>query len=86
MWLRPYLGAGMTFRQQTLKDAGTNAVEIASESKSGPRVLGGGEMTFSSMPSLALSADVGYEWPKASFARVDAGGPVFSNSARWYEK
>lgn len=86
VWLRPYLGAGMTFRQQTLKDAGTNAVEIASESKSGPRVLGGGEMTFSSMPSLALSADVGYEWPRSSFAGVDAGGPVFSISARWYVK
>lgn len=86
VWLRPYLGAGMTFRQQTLKDAGTSAVEIASERQSGPRVLGGGEMTFSSMPSLALSADVGYEWPKASFAGVDAGGPVFSISARWYVK
>lgn len=86
VWLRPYLGAGMTFRQQTLKDAGTSGFEIASESKLGPRVLGGGEMTFSSMPSLALSADVGYEWPRASFAGVDAGGPVFSISARWYVK
>ena len=86
VWLRPYLGAGMAFRQQTLKEASTSAVEIASERKSGPRVLGGGEMTFSSMPSLALSADVGYEWPKGSFAGVDAGGPVFSISARWYVK
>jgi opacity protein-like surface antigen len=86
VWLRPYVGAGMTFRQQTLKDAGTNGVEIASERKSGLRVLGGGEMTFSSMPSLALSAEVGYEWPRAPFAGVDAGGPVFSISARWYVK
>jgi len=86
VWLRPYVGAGMTFRQQTLKDAGTNGAEIASERKSGPRVLGGGEMTFSSMPSFALSADVGYEWPKTPFAGVDAGGPVFSISARWYVK
>ena len=86
VWLRPYVGAGMTLRQQTLKDAGTNGVEIASESKSGPRVLGGGEMTFSSMPSFALSADVGYEWPRSTFAGVDAGGPVFSISARWYVK
>ena len=86
VWLRPYLGAGMTFRQQTLKDAGTSAVEIASERKSGPRVLGGGEMTFSSMPSLALSADVGYEWPRSTFAGVDAGGPVFSISARYVRR
>ena len=80
VWLRPYPGAGMTFRQQTLKEAGTSAVEIASERKSGPRVLGGGEMTFSSVPSLALGAEVGYEWPRSTFAGVDAGGPVFSIS------
>jgi opacity protein-like surface antigen len=86
VWLRPYVGAGMSFRQQTLKGAGPDAVAIASQRKSGLRVLGGGEMTFSSAPRFALSADAGYEWPRAPFAGVDAGGPVFSVSAHWYVK
>jgi Bacterial SH3 domain len=86
VWLRPYVGAGMSFRQQTLKGAGPDAVAIASERKSGLRILGGGEMTLSSAPRFALSADAGYEWPTAPFAGVVAGGPVFSISAHWYVK
>jgi Bacterial SH3 domain len=86
VWLRPYVGAGLSIRQQTLRGIAPEAIEIASKRKSGPRVLGGGEMTFSSVPRLALSADAGYEWPRASFAGVDAGGPVFSISAHWYVK
>jgi hypothetical protein len=86
VWLRPYVGAGMSFRQQTLKGVTPNAVELASEHKSGLRVLGGGEMTFSGAPRFALSAGAGYEWPKSVFAGVESGGPVFSIAAHWYVK
>jgi Bacterial SH3 domain len=86
VWLRPYVGAGLSFRNQTLKGIGPNATAIASERESGARLLGGGEVTFSSVPHFALSADAGYEWPKSVFAGADMGGPMFSISAHWYVK
>jgi hypothetical protein len=86
VWLRPYVGAGLSFRKQTLKGIGPNSIAIASRSESGARVLGGAEMTFSSVPHFALSADAGYEWPKSILAGVDMGGPMFEISAHWYVK
>jgi hypothetical protein len=86
VWLRPYVGAGLSFRQQALESAGPNPVEMMSRHQSGLRMLGGGEMTFSSVPHFALSADAGYEWPKSAFAGTEMGGPMFSISVHWYVK
>ena len=86
LWVRPYLGSGVSFRRQTLSDATASAGSSLSENNVGVQVFGGSEFTFAAVPRFALSADLGYRWPRTSFAGVDFGGPSLSVSGHWYVK
>jgi opacity protein-like surface antigen len=82
VWLRPYLGAGGTFYRTTFKP-GTPEANV-SDSSFGMRTFGGAEFTFSSVPRLAISADLGYRWSQDTFAGFDLGGTAFSVAAHYY--
>lgn len=86
VWVRPYVGSGVNLRRQTLSSATLGAGPSVSENKFGPQVFGGAELTFASVPPLALSVDLGYDWAKTSFAGVDLGRLGVSVSGHWYVK
>jgi hypothetical protein len=86
LWARPYVGSGVSFRRQTLSGLTPGAEPLLWEDKVGVQVFGGSEFTFAGVPRFALSADVGYRWPRTTFAGVDFGGPSLSVSGHWYVK
>jgi hypothetical protein len=85
-WVRPYVGAGPSLQRQTLHDSLAGPGDAVSDSRVGFQTFGGGELTFASVPSFALSADVGYRWLTTSFAGFDVGGFRVSVSGHWYVK
>jgi hypothetical protein len=85
VWLRPYLGGGVTLSRSTLK-LGTPEVDPASESSAGLRAFGGTELTLPAVPRVAFSAEVGHLWMDAPYEGFDLGGLAVSVSAHWYVK
>jgi hypothetical protein len=85
VWLRPYLGAGVTSYRSTLR-GGTPGGASVTDSRLGRQVFGGTEVTFASAPRFTLSADYGYRWPQAPFDGFELGGRGLSVSGHWYVK
>jgi len=86
LWVRPYLGSGVSLRRETLSSAIPGAGLSVSEQTFGLQAFGGGELTFAAVPRFALSVDLGYHWVRSSFANADLGGPGVSLSGHWYVK
>jgi hypothetical protein len=86
VWVRPYLGSGVNLRRQTLNGTTPGAEPSMSEDRFGLQIFGGGELTFAGAPRFALSADIGYQWARTTFADVNLGGPTVSVSGHWYVK
>jgi len=85
IWLRPYAGAGINFSHQTWNPApGTGTP--TSDNKVGGQIFGGAEVTFPSLPKLAVSADLGYHWTPNAFPGVSLGGFGLSLAGHWYIK
>ena len=84
-WLRPYVGTGINFSHQTWNPApGTGTP--TSDNKVGGQIFGGAEVTFPSLPKLAVSADLGYHWTPNAFPGVSLGGFGLSLAGHWYIK
>ena len=86
VWLRPYLGAGPRFLRQTLYAGARPDGAGLSESRLGVQAFGGAELTFATLPSLALSAGLQYGWLRNPTAGFELGGLGVSVSAHWYVK
>ena len=86
LWVRPYLGSGVSFGRQTLSHAIPGAGSSESEQTFGLQAFGGGELTFAAVPRFALSVDLGYHWVRTAFGSADLGGPAVSLSGHWYVK
>ena len=86
VWIRPYVGSVVSFRQQTLSVAAPLAVGTASDNSVGFRVFGGGELTFASVPRFGLSADLGYRRVPTPFPGFEAGPLSVSIAGHWYVK
>ena len=85
LWLRPYLGVGGHLIHSSRTDLiFTDVTESANTF--GVRGFVGAEMSFSSLPQLALSADVGYYHLPEPFIGFEPGGMGFSISGHWYVK
>jgi hypothetical protein len=85
VWLRPYVGAGAIMRRSTLQIA-PDAVDPVTDSSFGFRTFGGAEVTFPSVPRLAVSADLGYHWSEDPFPGFELSRVRFSISGHWYVK
>ena len=85
LWLRPYVGVAAHIGHSSRTDLiFTDVTETANTV--GARVFFGGEMSFSSMPQFALSADVGYYKLPEPFLGFEPGGMGLSISGHWYVK
>jgi hypothetical protein len=81
--MRPYVGSGVSFRWQTLKDA---VGEPISDAGVGLHVFGGTELTFSSVPRFGLSAEVGYRHQPTLFAGFEPDRFGVAIAGHWYIK
>jgi hypothetical protein len=85
VWVRPYLGGGASLYRSTLDDAATLTNRIT-DSGMDFRAFGGGEITLSTMPRFALSADLAYRRPRTSLVGFDTPMFSLSLSGHWYIK
>jgi hypothetical protein len=83
-WLRPYVGSGLTLRHHSVSDAAASG--SASGNGFGLQAFGGGEVTFSGAPQIAVSLDLGYHWFKTPVAGFDLGGLGATVLGHWYVK
>jgi hypothetical protein len=84
VWVRPYVGTGISMFRSTLT---TPTIGIAtSDSQLGFQVFGGAEFTVASVPSLGVSLDLGYHSFDSPFVGFDAGGTSIGVSGHWYVK
>ena len=84
LWLRPYVGAGLTVRHQTLRTGLTGPGGTLSDNSTGFQTFAGTELTVANAPQLALSADVNYSTKRSAFGAFDVGGFGIGMSAHWY--
>jgi hypothetical protein len=85
VWIRPYVGAGLSVRHQTLK-VDVPGVDSPSDNGVGFRLFGGGELTFASLPRFGLSVDLGYRRLPTPFPGFDADPLNVSIAGHWYIK
>jgi opacity protein-like surface antigen len=85
LWFRPYVGAGLTFRRQSL-NTGITGVPVLSESSTGFQAYGGTELTMASAPNFSLSADFGYRPRRSAYDVFEVGGVDLTIGAHWYIK
>jgi hypothetical protein len=81
--LRPYVGSGLSFRRQTLKDA---LREPVSDRGVGFHVFGGTELTFAGVTRFGLSAEAGYRHQPAPFAGFEPDRFALAIAGHWYIK
>jgi hypothetical protein len=86
VWVRPYVGAGLSLRRETLSFAAPGALQPLADSGVGLRLFGGTELTFASVPRFALSFDVGYRRVPTAFAGFEADRFTTAIGGHWYIK
>ena len=84
LWLRPYVGAGLSVRRQTLRSGLTGTSGTLSDNSTGFQTFFGTEVTVANAPQLALSADLTYSTKRSAFGAFDVGGLGVGLSAHWY--
>jgi hypothetical protein len=83
-WLRPYVGAGPSLQHQSRGGLFPGDADPLSDTRLGFQAFGGAEMTFASLPQLAVSADAGYRGQPTSFTGIEPHGFGVVISAHWY--
>ncbi|MDQ3211714.1 MAG: hypothetical protein M3Q85_03495, partial [Acidobacteriota bacterium] len=86
VWVRPYIGSGMSVHHQTLKVSGPAGMERASDNGIGFRLFGGSELTFAGVPRFGLSAELGYRRSPAPFPGFEPDRLSVSIAGHWYIK
>ena len=84
VWLRPFVGGGLSLRHQTFTNGLTGLGNSTYDNSTGYQVFGGTELTVANAPQLALSADVAYRSHRSAFDAFDVGGIGVGLSAHWY--
>ena len=85
VWLRPYAGAGISFRHQTFSTSLTGTGSSLSDDSMGYQVFGGTEVTIANAPQLAVGADVVYRSRRTAYDDAfEVGGLGIGLSAHWY--
>jgi hypothetical protein len=86
LWVRPYVGSGVSFQHQTLSSQAPGAAPSVSDDTFGLQFFGGGELTFASLPRFAVSVDLEYHHTPTSLPGLDLGGLGTAISGHWYVK
>jgi opacity protein-like surface antigen len=84
VWLRPYVGGGISLRHQTVSTGLAGPGSSTSDNSTGFQLFGGTEVTVANAPQLALSADLIYRSHREAFGAFDVGGLGVGLSVHWY--
>jgi outer membrane protein W len=85
IWIRPYIGSGVSFHHQNLKDSSPDGL-VASDNGFGFRAFAGSELTFASVQRLGLSVELGYRRVPTPFPGFEADTLSASIAGHWYIK
>jgi hypothetical protein len=86
VWIRPYVGSGLSFRHQTLSVPAPDPSQPTSDNGVGYRLFGGTEFTFASVTQFGLSAEFGYRHLPTAFAGFEPDHLSLSIAGHWYIK
>lgn len=84
VWIRPYLGSGVSIRHQSLHDAMPADGGATSSTGIGFRAFAGGEITFAGAPRFAFSVDAGYRRFATPFPGFPPTRLTVFVSGNWY--
>lgn len=85
IWVRPYVGTGLSIYRSTLTTL-TPGLSEPADTGLGFQAFGGAEFTWANLPQFAVSADLRKQWAPTPFSGFELGGFGFSMSAHWYVK
>jgi len=85
VWIRPYVGSGVSFHHQNLEDSSPDGL-VASDNGFGFRAFAGSELTFPSVQRLGLSVEFGYRRVPTPFPGFEADKLSASIAGHWYIK
>ena len=85
VWIRPYIGSGLSFHHQSLKVSPPDVVHT-SDNGFGFRVFAGSELTFASVQRFGLSLEFGYRRVPTRFPGFEADKLSASLAGHWYVK
>jgi outer membrane protein W len=86
VWIRPYVGSGVSFQHQTLKVSTSDVANQSSENGVGYRLFGGSELTFAGAQRFGLSVEFGYRHAPAPFPGFEPDSMNASLVGHWYVK
>jgi hypothetical protein len=86
LWIRPYVGTGVSVRHQSLSVPAPDPAQPASDNGMGYRFFGGGELTFASVTQFGVSAELGYRHVPTPFAGFEPDHMTLSIAGHWYIK
>ena len=86
VWVRPYLGSGLTFSHWTLTGSSPATTTSATDNTIGFGVFGGGEFTFASVTPFGLSAELRYRPMSTPFPGYGTDRTSLSIAGHWYIK
>ena len=85
VWVRPYLGSGVTFSHRTLTGLPATTTKTT-DNRMGFDLFGGGELTFASATPFGLSAELGYRPSATPFPGFETDRVRLSIAGHWYIK
>jgi hypothetical protein len=85
VWIRPYVGSGLSFHHQTLKVSSPELAQ-ASDNGFGFRLFGGSELTFATLQRFGLSVEFGYRRVPDPFPGFKPDEFSVSLAGHWYVK
>jgi hypothetical protein len=85
VWIRPYIGSGLSVHRQSLTVSSPELVQPA-DNGFGFRVFAGSELTFASVQRFGLSLEFGYRRVPTPFPGFEADKLSVSLAGHWYVK
>jgi hypothetical protein len=86
VWVRPYLGSGLTFSHRTLAGSPSAPTGSPTDNSTGFDLFGGGELTFAGATPFGLSAEFGYRPSSTPFPGFETDHVRLSIAGHWYIK
>jgi opacity protein-like surface antigen len=84
LWVRPYVGGGISFNRASINSAGTNLQNPGSETRKGWQAFGGVETTLAAVPQIAWSAELGYRRLQTSTIGFEPKRLSVALAGHWY--
>jgi hypothetical protein len=84
LWVRPYVGGGISFNRTSTNSTGTSLQNAGSETRKGWQAFGGVETTFAAMPQVAWSAELGYRRLETSTIGFEPKRLSIALAGHWY--